>query len=1701
MAKGTRVLGVGLRARLAVSTGLALSLAGPAWAGDLPAGGQVAAGSASIASGASSVLVTQGSQNAVIDWQGFSVGAGNSVTFVAPNAQSATLNRVTGAATSVIAGQITGNGAVYLVNPNGIAITSTGSVQTGGGFVASTLDIADADFMAGKRNFAGSGASKAVTNAGGITAGQGAYVALLGGAVANSGTISVPLGKVGLGSGESIALDLNGDGFMQVAVPTSLVTGSNALVLNSGAITAAGGRVSLKAATVVGAVRNVIEMPGSINADSASGDGGGISLIGGADTASMGGTVTVSGSLSARALGTGNGGQIETSGEHVNLNGAAVSTLAAEGKSGTWTIDPNDFTIAASGGDITGAQLGTNLAGGNVIIKSDGGATTGSGNINVNDAVSFGSASTLTLDANHSIYIDKTISVTGGGTVSLVTNDPGGSGTGGVGNGDYNFLYGASIDFGAVNHGAALNINNSAYTLVYSMAQLDAIDANNSVDGSEIVGYGAGLSGKYALATNLDATGTTYTTALFGTNSDNSADTQFGGTFDGIGHTITGLTINGGSGNFIGLVGYNGGTIRDIGIVGGSVSGARFVGGLVAENAGAGIVGHATAGDTVTAGNDYAGGLVGLNFTGTVIQSSASGSVRGATLVGGLVGRSVNGLIQSSSASGTVTGSGSYVGGLIGTLSGGTLNLDYATGAVDGGNYTGGLVGYNDGNGGSISNSYATGAVSGHTYVGGLLGKGISGIVSQSYAQGAVSGGGAVGGLIGANDAAVSQAYATGSVTGTKFVGGIAGENLGSIDQTYASGAIITGGANVGGVAGYNGSSATVSNSYWDTYSTGQAAGVNNQSGTVTNVASVSSDPAASTAYAAGTYANFTAAAGIGTATPSGWVLGLNGGNVRPLLAFEVPTPSVAGNDGYGATLITSAHQLALLNYSNGTLQGNYSQAGNIDLGIDEASAVVGGNTTYAGIYQVGSFSPIGIDANNNPLNSNNGFAGTFDGHGFSINGLIINTLFGDNRGLFGYSSGTIRNVNLTNVNINANGGNYVGALVGRASSSSVISGSSASGSVSGVSTTGGLVGQSDGAITQSSTNVVVTANGASGNYFGGLLGFNNAGTVTQSHASGSVTAQGNNSYVGGLIGFQLSGITSESYATGAVNGGSYHAGGLLGRNDSGTIIQSYASGAVSGNNNNGGLAGDNYGTITQSYATGSVTGTSQGSGGLVGINNGSISQAYATGAVGGADRVGGLVGSNVGSIDQTYASGAVSGSGARGGLVGGGAGAGVTNSAWDSFSSGIATEYGDRTPQDATVGAVTSDITLPGAANYAYTPSAYTGFAAAAGIGTGTPSGWVFLPGRVRPLLASEVPTAAVNGADASGAALINSGHQLALIDTNGAMLSGSYALAGNVDLTNDEASSIVGGNLTFAGVFGASGFLPIGTDGGGKLWNGTSFAAPNTASSIGFSGKFNGGSYTLNGLSIYRPGANFVGLFGESTGAISNLTVSNAAVAGGNSVGALVGLQNGGTVSLSKTSGSVSGGNLVGGLVGNQYSGGSIANSSSNAGVAGLDDVGGLVGYQSSGVIAQSSATGAVTGSGGTTYYRGGLVGYSYNSAISDSFATGSVNGNSTVGGLIGKINGGSVTNSYATGVPTATNPATAGGLIGEVAAAAAVISSYWDTTTSGTASSAGGTGYTTAQLQDGANYTTNFPGWNFVLTWTAPSSGNYPTLKKHP
>ena len=294
----------------------------------LPQGGTVASGQVSIGKPAGNALtINQTSSKAIVDWNSFSVGANASVNIVQPNAGAAILNRVTGTTSSIIAGRITANGRVFLVNPNGIAITPTGSVQVGGGFVASTLDIGNADFDAGHLNFSGKGASAAVSNAGQISATAGSFVGLIGGSVANSGTISVPLGRVGLGAGEKMTLNPTGDGFLQVTVPTTAATADGrALIDVAGRITAAGGTVEIKAATAQQAVHDVVNVSGSVSARSVSGRSGSIVLDGGS------GTVTVSGRLAADGGKRNKGGTVVVTGNKVALTSTAKVT--ANGTSG-----------------------------------------------------------------------------------------------------------------------------------------------------------------------------------------------------------------------------------------------------------------------------------------------------------------------------------------------------------------------------------------------------------------------------------------------------------------------------------------------------------------------------------------------------------------------------------------------------------------------------------------------------------------------------------------------------------------------------------------------------------------------------------------------------------------------------------------------------------------------------------------------------------------------------------------------------------------------------------------------------------------------------------------------------------------------------------------------------------------------------------------------------------------------------------------------------------------------------------------------------------------------------------------------------------------------------------------------------------------------------------------------------------------------
>jgi len=372
-----------------------------------PVGGVVSAGSATIGGTAGAMTITQTTPNVAINWQSFGIRAGESVQFLQPSSSSVALNRVIGADPSNLLGSLTANGKVFLVNPNGILFGAGASVNVGG-LVASTLAISDADFMANNYKFSGVGTGS-VENRGTINAADGGYVTLLGANVSNQGVISAQLGTIALVAGEAVTLDMAGDKLLNVTVDEGAL---NALVDNGGMIRADGGQVLLTTQAAGSLLANVVNNTGIIQAQTIRNVRGTILLMGGMENGTMG----VGGTLDASAPNGGDGGFIETSAADVKItSGVKVTTEAAQGKTGTWLIDPQDFTVGSLSTDnISGATLSAQLVTNSVTIRT---ATSGGGDIHVNDAIAWTASSTpttLSLLADGNVNINQPITATNG---------------------------------------------------------------------------------------------------------------------------------------------------------------------------------------------------------------------------------------------------------------------------------------------------------------------------------------------------------------------------------------------------------------------------------------------------------------------------------------------------------------------------------------------------------------------------------------------------------------------------------------------------------------------------------------------------------------------------------------------------------------------------------------------------------------------------------------------------------------------------------------------------------------------------------------------------------------------------------------------------------------------------------------------------------------------------------------------------------------------------------------------------------------------------------------------------------------------------------------------------------------------------------------------------------------------------------------
>ena len=197
---------------------IALVVAFPAMAG--PNGGTVVGGSATIqGQGTASVIINQSSQSTIINWATFNIGQGQTTTFNQPNSASTALNRVIGGqGPSFLDGTLTANGRVFIINGDGILFGAHSSINTAG-FLATTNDIRNEDFMAGRYNFTIPGLPNAsIVNLGSITAASGGFAALVAPGVRNAGTITAKLGTVSLAAGNAFTLDFYGDQLITLAV-------------------------------------------------------------------------------------------------------------------------------------------------------------------------------------------------------------------------------------------------------------------------------------------------------------------------------------------------------------------------------------------------------------------------------------------------------------------------------------------------------------------------------------------------------------------------------------------------------------------------------------------------------------------------------------------------------------------------------------------------------------------------------------------------------------------------------------------------------------------------------------------------------------------------------------------------------------------------------------------------------------------------------------------------------------------------------------------------------------------------------------------------------------------------------------------------------------------------------------------------------------------------------------------------------------------------------------------------------------------------------------------------------------------------------------------------------------------------------------------------------------------------------------------
>lgn len=741
------------------------------------------------------------------------------------------------------------------------------------------------------------------------------------------------------------------------------------------------------------------------------------------------------------------------------------------------------------------------------------------------------------------------------------------------------------------------NAADTVYVEVSTGEQLKAIQ--NA--GSEALEY------NYALMGDINASDVTDYEAIGGT-------TGYNGTFDGRGNRIIGLDTtkdsNGGNNNTLTNAGIfstvgEGGVVKDVNIYSGTFTGSENAGAVAGVNKGR-IEGIVTFGNTVTVtGKDgKAGGIVGINSSGSFSKNETTGSTNDGVLTngiydvestgsviagsstavaGGLVGTNDGGLANSFSDSAVtvdtnVTGGTSVgLGGVVGINNGDVQYVDslgVTNGGATGSSNIGGIIGTNNGN---MYSGYNESIVSGKDNVGGIIGtnaadKNVENVVNATGVEGVDN----VGGLVGVNSGSVTNGRNNGTITGNTNVGGLVGNNADTnstlTNLVNDSSAAITGIKNVGGIAGSNAGMIT----------TGKA-DADDEKVNLINRGSITG------------YENVGGVAG----TNSGTIENANND-------IELNVNTDAGNDakyfggiaGVNTGTITNATNQANVNADGAAYVG-----GIVGLNDGTLQDMAGNRGNVTGKNFVGGVAGL----NNKDID---GVTASNDG--------VVKATEGGAGGIFAENTGNITNSTLIN--------------------NKTVAGTGTNGA------TGGIIGVNSGNISRTSLKNEVDGQVIGMNNVGGLIGVN-TGTITggrnesaEYDENGNLTAEADSYY------------KYKIYNNGVINVGTWNDGNSNGKVDDGEIT-GLQQGETS--QNIGGLIGDNQGSLTAGYNTGTINAAdSKNVGGIAGSNSGTIDQVFNTvmvkpedknngqaEAITGGTNVGGLVGNNqaTGKITNAY--------------------------------------------------------------------------------------------------------------------------------------------------------------------------------------------------------------------------------------------------------------------------------------------------------------------------------------------------------------------------------------------------------------------------------------------------------------------------------